>query len=176
LSFLNENGIYSNKDYWNDDDISFELVENSVEERSRAFVKVEDGCNNGCSYCVIRSLRGTKIRSKPVEVVLKEIERLISKKHREIVITGLNLGKYGIDTGDNLVTLLSKVLKLHGDFRIRLSSINPEDLNDELIEVIRNENRICNHLHIPIQSGSNSVLRRMGRTYDAEQFMEMLIN
>jgi len=172
LSFLNENGIYSNKDYWNDDDISFELVENSVEERSRAFVKVEDGCNNGCSYCVIRTLRGTRIRSKPVEVVLKEIERLISKKHREIVITGLNLGKYGIDTGDNLVTLLSKVLKLHGDFRIRLSSINPEDLNDELIEVIRNENRICNHLHIPIQSGSNSVLRRMGRTYDAEQFME----
>jgi len=79
LSFINKVGGYFNSRYWEEDDISFEIVENSVTERSRAFVKVEDGCNNGCTYCVIRSLRGTKIRSKPLEVVVKEIEKLVRK-------------------------------------------------------------------------------------------------
>jgi threonylcarbamoyladenosine tRNA methylthiotransferase MtaB len=171
LSFINEVGGYFNSRYWEEDDISFEIVENSVTERSRAFVKVEDGCNNGCTYCVIRFLRGTKIRSKPLEVVVKEIEKLVSKRHREIVITGLNLGKYGADLGLNLAQLLRTIAKLEGDFRIRLSSINPEDLTDELIEVIAQEERICNHLHIPAQSGSTSVLRRMGRKYTADYFI-----
>ncbi len=171
LNFLNDFGEYYDLNYWKEDDISFEFVENSVTERSRAFVKVEDGCNNGCTYCVIRTLRGTKIRSKPVEVVIKEIEKLVSKKHKEIVITGLNLGKYGLDNGSSLAKLLIKLTKINGEFRIRLSSINPEDLTDELIEIIKNEDRICNHLHIPAQSGSSSVLRRMGRNYTAEYFL-----
>jgi len=171
LNFLNEIGEYFDTKYWEEDDISFEIVENSVTERSRAFVKVEDGCNNGCTYCVIRTLRGTRIRSKPMEVVIKEIEKLVSKRHKEIVITGLNLGKYGTDTGFTLAHLLSEIAKLDGEFRIRLSSINPEDLTDELIEAIKNEERICNHLHIPAQSGSTSVLRRMGRNYTAEDFI-----
>ncbi|HOQ39721.1 MAG TPA: tRNA (N(6)-L-threonylcarbamoyladenosine(37)-C(2))-methylthiotransferase MtaB [Fervidobacterium sp.] len=176
LSFLDESGVHADSDYWKEDNISFELVENSVEDRSRAFVKVEDGCNNGCTYCVIRSLRGTRIRSKPEEVVLKEIERLVAKKHREIVITGLNLGKYGIDMEGkgNLASLLMKILKMRGDFRIRLSSINPEDLTDELIKIIGNEERICSHLHIPLQSGSTTVLKRMGRNYSVEEFMEKI--
>ncbi|AMW32764.1 threonylcarbamoyladenosine tRNA methylthiotransferase MtaB [Fervidobacterium changbaicum] len=172
LNFINEVGGYFNSRYWEEDDISFEIVENSVTERSRAFVKVEDGCNNGCTYCVIRSLRGTRIRSKPIEVVVKEIEKLVSKRHKEIVITGLNLGKYGVDLGVNLAELLQKIASIEGDFRIRLSSINPEDLTDELIKVITQEERICNHLHIPAQSGSTSVLRRMGRNYSAEYFIE----
>lgn len=172
LNFINEVGGYFNSRYWEEDNISFEIVENSVTERSRAFVKVEDGCNNGCTYCVIRSLRGTRIRSKPIEVVVKEIEKLVSKRHKEIVITGLNLGKYGVDLGVNLAELLQKIASIEGDFRIRLSSINPEDLTDELIKVITQEERICNHLHIPAQSGSTSVLRRMGRNYSAEYFIE----
>ncbi|MEJ5258499.1 MAG: tRNA (N(6)-L-threonylcarbamoyladenosine(37)-C(2))-methylthiotransferase MtaB [Fervidobacterium sp.] len=172
LKYLSDTGTYFNIGYWEEDDISFEIVENSVTERSRAFIKVEDGCDNSCTYCVIRSLRGTKTRSKPIEVVVKEVQKLVNKKHREIVITGLNLGKYGKDLGTNLAELLRNLSKIDGEFRIRLSSINPEDITDELIDVIKSEERICNHLHIPIQSGSSTVLRRMGRGYTAEQFVE----
>lgn len=174
LKFLNEKGVYSNIDYWKEDDISFEMVKDSVAERSRAFVKVEDGCNNGCTYCVIRSLRGTRIRSKPIEVVIKEIEQLVAKKHKEVVITGLNLGKYGNDTGTTLAELLKEISKINGEFRIRLSSINPEDIDDRLISVILESDKICNHLHIPLQSGSTSVLKRMGRNYTSEQFLEII--
>ncbi|MCX7654501.1 MAG: tRNA (N(6)-L-threonylcarbamoyladenosine(37)-C(2))-methylthiotransferase MtaB [Fervidobacterium sp.] len=174
LKFLHENGIYSNNEYWKEDDISFEIVKDSVAERSRAFVKVEDGCNNGCTYCIIRTLRGTKIRSKPTEVVIKEIEQLVTKKHKEIVITGLNLGKYGYDTGTSLSQLLRQVSKINGEFRIRLSSINPEDIDDLLISVILESDKICNHLHIPLQSGSTSVLKRMGRNYTSEYFLNIV--
>ncbi|HOJ93966.1 tRNA (N(6)-L-threonylcarbamoyladenosine(37)-C(2))-methylthiotransferase MtaB [Fervidobacterium sp. 2310opik-2] len=174
VKFLNENGIYSKIDYWREDDISYEMVKDSIAERSRAFIKVEDGCNNGCTYCVIRSLRGTRIRSKPIEVVIKEAEQLITKKHKELVITGLNLGKYGKDIGTNLAKLLNEVSKINGDFRIRLSSINPEDLDDELINIILENDKICNHLHIPIQSGSTSVLKRMGRNYTADYLLGLV--
>lgn len=174
LKFLNENGIYSNIDYWKEDDISFEMVKDSVAERSRAFVKVEDGCNNGCTYCVIRSLRGTRIRSKPIEVVIKEVEQLVTKKHKEVVITGLNLGKYGNDIGTTLAELLEEISKISGEFRIRLSSINPEDIDDKLISVILESDKICNHLHIPLQSGSTTVLRRMGRNYTSDQFLDII--
>uniref|UniRef100_A0A7C5VKT6 tRNA (N(6)-L-threonylcarbamoyladenosine(37)-C(2))-methylthiotransferase MtaB n=1 Tax=Fervidobacterium thailandense TaxID=1008305 RepID=A0A7C5VKT6_9BACT len=173
LSFLQENGIYASQNYWVEDDISYEIINNSVLERSRAFVKVEDGCNNGCTYCVIRSLRGTKIRSKPIEVAITEIEKLVQKKHREIVLTGLNLGKYGRDINVSLTDLLSEIVKIKGEFRIRLSSINPEDVTDELIELINNTDKICNHLHIPIQSGSDAVLRRMGRNYSTHDLMRL---
>ncbi|MGC8820379.1 MAG: tRNA (N(6)-L-threonylcarbamoyladenosine(37)-C(2))-methylthiotransferase MtaB [Fervidobacterium sp.] len=174
VNFLMENGIYSSTSYWEEDDISYEIVNDSVAERSRAFVKVEDGCNNGCTYCVIRSLRGTKIRSKPIEVVIKEVEQLINKKHKEVVITGLNLGKYGSDTGTNLSKLLNELSKIKGDFRIRLSSINPDDLTDELIHVITESDKICNHLHIPIQSGSTTVLKRMGRNYTVDYILDLV--
>ncbi len=174
VKFLNESGIYSKIDYWREDDISYEMVKDSIAERSRAFIKVEDGCNNGCTYCVIRSLRGTRIRSKPIEVVVKEAEQLITKKHKELVITGLNLGKYGNDIGTNLAKLLNEVSKINGDFRIRLSSINPEDLDEELINIIFENDKICNHLHIPIQSGSTSVLKRMGRNYTADYLLSLV--
>lgn len=174
IKFLNENGVYSNIDYWKEDDISFEMVKDSVAERSRAFVKVEDGCNNGCTYCVIRSLRGTRIRSKPIEVVIKEVEQLVAKKHKEVVITGLNLGKYGNDIGTTLAELLEEISKINGEFRIRLSSINPEDIDDKLISVILESDKICNHLHIPLQSGSTTVLRRMGRNYTSDQFLDII--
>ncbi len=174
LNFLNGNGVYSNIDYWKEDDISFEMVKDSVAERSRAFVKVEDGCNNGCTYCVIRSLRGTRIRSKPIEVVIKEVEQLVAKKHKEVVITGLNLGKYGNDIGTTLAELLEEISKINGEFRIRLSSINPEDIDDKLISVILESDKICNHLHIPLQSGSTTVLRRMGRNYTSDQFLDII--
>lgn len=174
VNFLNKNGIFSSTEYWKEDDISFEMVSDSVAERTRAFVKVEDGCNNGCTYCVIRTLRGTKIRSKPIEVVLKEVKQLVSKKHREIVITGLNLGKYGNDIGSNLSELLEDVSNIPGDFRIRLSSINPEDIDDRLIATILKSDKICNHLHIPLQSGSTKILKKMGRNYTAEEFLDVV--
>ncbi|MFN6991620.1 MAG: tRNA (N(6)-L-threonylcarbamoyladenosine(37)-C(2))-methylthiotransferase MtaB [Fervidobacterium sp.] len=174
VNFLNQNGIFSNPEYWKEDDISFEIVSDSVAERTRAFVKVEDGCNNGCTYCVIRTLRGTKIRSKPKEVVVKEVEQLVSKNHKEIVITGLNLGKYGKDIDSNLSELLEAVSLISGDFRIRLSSINPEDIDDRLIKTILENEKICNHLHIPLQSGSNAVLRKMGRNYTAKDFLDVV--
>lgn len=174
LNFLNTTGLHAKADYWTEDDISYELVQSSVFERSRAFVKVEDGCNNGCTYCVLRELRGTRVRSKPVETVLIEIDRLVQRRHREIVLTGLNLGKYGTDLDVSLTELLKKIESIDGEFRIRLSSINPEDVTDTLIEFIKSSPRICNHLHIPIQSGSNEVLRRMGRKYDVEKLRRIV--
>lgn len=174
--YIDKTGIFTDKKYWLNDEIDGEIITSSLAERTRAFVKVEDGCDNVCTYCAIRFARGMKIRSKPVDAVENEVIRLVKKDYREIVITGLNLGKYGLGKSYDLSYLLKKLSKIKGDFRIRLSSINPEDINDDLIDVIVNEEKICNHLHIPLQSGSNKVLDKMKRGYDQKNILKLLKN
>lgn len=157
----------------NEEAVLTEKVKGSIEERTRAYIKVEDGCDRSCTYCAIKLARGTRIRSKPLDLVVDEFKELIKRGYKEIVITGVNVGRYGIDIKENLVSLLKKLLKLEGDYRIRLSSMNVEDVSDDLIDLFQNE-KLCPHLHLSLQSGSNKILKLMGRKYSAEQYLRIV--
>ncbi len=131
---------------------------------TRAFVKIEDGCNNFCSYCIIPYTRGT-IRSKDYNKILEEVKTLVNNKHQEIVLTGIHTGAYNFE-GHNLSDLLNDLAKIPDLKRIRLSSIEITELNDDFLNTLKNNPKICNHLHIPLQSGSDKILKIMNRKYD----------
>ena len=156
------------------DGLVYERVKGSFEERTRAYIKVEDGCDNACTYCVIRLARGRKVRSKPVEVFLQEFLEMLEEGYKEIVITGVNLGKYGKDMGLKLADLLRETERYDGDYRIRLSSINVEDIDEDFLEAFSRNPRLCHHLHISLQSGSDKVLKRMGRRYSVSDFLRIV--
>ncbi len=141
--------------------------------RTRAFVKVQDGCNNYCSYCVIPYVRG-RIRNKDIEVAVEEINNLVTNGFKEIVLTGIHTGSYGTGTDYNLVTLIKKISLIEGLERIRISSIDITEINDEFLEELKNNPKICDHLHVPIQNGSDNVLKMMNRKYNVEQYIEMI--
>lgn len=148
----------------------------SHHERTRAFVKVQDGCQSYCTYCIVPYTRGP-VRSKDPGLVVQEFKQLIDMGYREIVLTGIHTGQYGKSlpgwTLDRLVeTILESVA---GEYRIRLSSIELGEISDRLIELMRDEPRLCRHLHIPLQSGSDSVLRRMGRRYTREEYCRRVL-
>ncbi|KAF2959697.1 tRNA (N(6)-L-threonylcarbamoyladenosine(37)-C(2))-methylthiotransferase MtaB [Thermotoga sp. 38H-to] len=152
----------------------YEKVKGSFEDRTRSYIKVEDGCDNTCTYCAIRLARGTRIRSKPLEIFKDEFVEMVAKGYKEIVITGVNLGKYGKDMGSSLAELLKSIEKIPGDYRVRLSSINVEDINDEIVEAFKRNPRLCPHLHISVQNGSDDVLKKMGRKYRISDFMRVV--
>lgn len=148
--------------------------------RQRAYVKVQDGCVLNCTFCIIPSVR-PGLNSRPVEHLIDEVQRLIDHGHREIVLTGIHLGHYGIERNRDLPKsqwtrlshLLERLTALDGEFRIRLSSIEATEVTRELIAVMAaNPQRICPHLHISMQSGSESVLRRMRRRWGAQRFLD----
>ena len=141
--------------------------------RTRAFVKVQDGCENFCSYCLIPLVRG-KCRSKDLDVCIDEIKCLVNKGYKEIVLTGIHTGNYGVDINTNFATLLKEIVKIEGLERLRISSIEATELTDEVLEVIKNNDKIVNHFHVPIQSGSNKVLKLMNRKYDIELFIDKI--
>ncbi len=161
------------KAYWLKDG-EMEFVASGYGEMSRAYVKVEDGCDRACTYCAIKLARGTRIRSKPVEEVVREVEGLVEKGYGEIVITGINLGRYGVDSGESLTDLVGRLNSIPGNFRIRLSSMNPEDMNDEVIGMFERLERLVPHLHLSLQSGSDRILRRMGRGYTSREYIEIV--
>lgn len=136
---------------------------------TRAFIKIQDGCNNFCSYCVIPFLRGN-IRSKDFDKVIEETDILSRNGHKEIVLTGIHTGTYGYGTEHDLVDLIEEMSKIDQVERIRISSIEVTELNDKFIELLRNNKKVCDHLHIPLQSGSDNVLKAMNRKYDKEYF------
>ena len=140
--------------------------------KTRAFVKIQDGCNNFCTYCIIPYVRGD-VRSKDKALVLKEIENLVSIGHKEIVLTGIHTGNYS-DNGYDFANLLTDIVKINNLERLRISSIEITELNDNVLEVIKNNNIIVDHLHIPLQSGSDSVLKRMNRKYDKAYFIDKI--
>lgn len=145
-------------------------------QRSRAFIKIADGCQNFCSYCIIPYARGP-VKSKKAEDVIAEINQLQSIGYREIVLTGINIGFYGHDLPGTmgLTELLARILRETGDgYRLRLGSLNPLEIKPELLEMVNQETRLCRHLHIPLQSGSDSVLQRMGRAYNGVFFAGLL--
>ncbi len=143
-------------------------------ERHRAFLKVQDGCDFHCTYCVIPSLRGPS-RSRPLEEVLAEAESLVRGGTREIVLTGVCLGDWK-EEGEGLEKLVRGLLALEGSFRLRLSSLEPERVTPSFLETLAEagRGRVCPHLHLPLQSGSDRVLKRMGRRYRREDFLSIL--
>ena len=173
VEFLKENGIFVDKAYWLRDG-EIERVKAGYGDMSRAYVKVEDGCDRSCTYCAIRFARGTRIRSKPIGMVTEEVRKLVDNGYREIVITGINLGRYGVDTGERLYDLVKAISDIEGDFRIRLSSMNPEDVDESVISMFRDFERLVPHLHLSLQSGSDRILRMMGRMYTTGDFLKIV--
>jgi threonylcarbamoyladenosine tRNA methylthiotransferase MtaB len=144
-------------------------------ERTRASLKVEEGCNQYCSYCIIPYARGT-VRSMQPEQVLVEFRTLLAAGYKEIVLSGIHLGAYGQERGINLNTIIAKLARIEGEFRIRLGSIEPTDFTDELLGTILNHPKVCQYLHIPLQSGSDRILQRMNRGYNLEYYSRLLDN
>ena len=142
---------------------------NEFPGRTRAFVKIQDGCENFCSYCIIPFVRG-KCRSKDPDTVIKEITDLVNNGYKEVVLTGIHTGNYGVDLDINFAELLGRIVKIKGLERLRISSIEITELTDEVLQVIKENPVIVNHLHIPLQAGSNHVLRMMNRKYDLKYF------
>ena len=142
--------------------------------KTRAFVKIEDGCENYCSYCIIPYARG-KVRSKKPEIVIREIKNLIDDGHKEIVLTGIHTGHYGSDLeGFSFSKLLREIEKIEGLERLRISSIEITELDDEFMNVLNSSKILVDHMHIPIQSGSNEILKLMNRKYDKEYFIDKI--
>lgn len=149
----------------------------TLREMSRAYIKIQDGCNNFCSYCKIPFGRG-KSRSRSLESICQEIEVLTKEGFKEFIIIGINLGAYGedLDSDINLETLLETVVKLEGVERVRIGSMYPDKISDRFIEIMReNSNKLMPHLHISLQSCDNTVLERMRRNYGAELIQERLL-
>jgi len=155
------------------DDIPFEDMEVSfLEGKTRAFVKIQDGCENYCSYCIIPYTRGG-VRSKNKGLVIDEITKLVNNGYLEIVLTGIHTGHYGFDDY-SFADLLNDVSKIEGLKRLRISSIEITELNDQVLNVLRTNNIIVDHLHIPLQSGSDEILKLMNRKYDKKYFMDKI--
>jgi len=136
-------------------------------DHSRAFLKIEDGCENFCAYCIIPFARG-KVRSKEISAVLSEVESLTLGGYNELVLTGINMSAYGKDTGSTFLELLKKIGEQGLAKRVRISSVDPNLLTDEFIEEFAKMDFLCPHLHLSLQSGCNSTLERMGRKYTTE--------
>ena len=151
---------------------TFETMKLNNFNRTRAFVKIQDGCNNYCTYCVIPYTRGN-LRSKDHNEVIDEIKNLIKNNHKEIVLTGIHTGNYG-DTNYGFAELLNDLVKIEGLERLRISSIEITELNNKVLDVIEKSNILVDHMHIPLQSGSDTVLKRMNRKYDKEYFINKI--
>lgn len=137
--------------------------------RTRAFVKVQDGCENFCSYCIIPFVRG-KCRSKALDKVVSEITDLTNNGYQEVVLTGIHTGNYGVDLNTNFAKLLKELVKIEKLKRLRISSIEITELTDEVLEVIKDNKVIVDHMHIPLQAGSDEILKLMNRKYDLNYF------
>ena len=156
--------------YDNFDDTFEDMFITNMTSHTRAFVKIQDGCENFCSYCIIPYTRGN-VRSKSKEDVLREIKTLINNGHKEIVLTGIHTGHYGEDNENyKFPDLLKDILKIKGLERLRISSIEITELNDEFLEVLKNNPVLVDHMHIPLQSGSEEILKAMNRKYDMKYY------
>lgn len=140
--------------------------------RTRPLVKIQDGCDNACTYCIVHVLRGPQ-RSRPRAEILDEVSELVQQGYREVVLTGVHVGAYGRDIGDNLVSLVRAILERASPERLRLSSIEPWDLTPDFFTLWQDP-RLCRHLHLPLQSGCDATLRLMNRRYTTTQFADLV--
>ncbi len=146
-----------------------ELFVSKTAEHTRAFIKVQDGCNQFCSYCIIPYARG-RVRSRKLENVVEEVKRLASNGFKEIVLTGIHLSSYGVDCDDNLLNLIKKVHEIDGIERIRLGSLEPRLITEEFVKEISGLKKVCPHFHLSLQSGCDETLKRMNRKYTTEEY------
>lgn len=141
--------------------------------KTRAFLKIQDGCNYICSFCIIPFSRG-RSRTISLDTALEQAQKLISQGFKEIVLTGVNIGEYEKSSGEKLATLVSKLGQLPGLERLRLSSVEPNTLSDELLEVLQQTPSFCPHFHIPLQSGDDAILKSMRRKYDIAYYQNLV--
>ena len=152
--------------------VEFEDMQLNNFDKTRAFIKIQDGCNNFCSYCIIPYTRGN-VRSKKKEDVINEIKNLINYGHKEIVLTGIHTGNYH-DLDYDFADLLNDIVKIPNLKRLRISSIEITEINDRVMDVIKNNDILVDHMHIPLQSGSNTILDLMNRKYDITYFINKI--
>ncbi len=146
----------------------------AMESRNRAFVKIEEGCDRFCSYCIIPFARG-KVRSRSEESVLDEVKSLVGKGYGEIVLTGINTALYGKERGGlEIADLLKEIDGIPGDFRVRLSSLEPTVIDADYIKKLLECKKLCHHIHLSVQSGSDKVLREMNRKYDRKDYLNIV--
>ena len=141
-----------------------------------AWVNINYGCNNFCTYCIVPYVRGRE-RSRDMNSIVSECEKLIKDGYKEITLLGQNVNSYGNDVPDenvNFANLLREVAKIDGKFRIRFMTSHPKDLTEDVVKAIRDNDKICNNIHLPIQSGSNSVLKNMNRRYTREHYLGLI--
>ena len=150
-----------------------ELPVERFETHTRAFIKVEDGCNRQCAYCVIPRARGP-VRSRAEASILNELHQLAAAGYREVVLSAISLPSYGLDTGTNLVELVEKCAQVEGIERIRLGSLDPDMLTPEFITRLAAVDKLCPQFHLSLQSGCTATLRRMRRVYTAEQYAQVV--
>lgn len=141
-----------------------------------AWVNINYGCNNFCTYCIVPYVRGRE-RSRDMKSIISECEKLINDGYKEITLLGQNVNSYGNDVPDenvNFANLLREVAKIDGKFRIRFMTSHPKDLTEDVVKAIRDNDKICNNIHLPIQAGSNSVLKNMNRRYTRERYLGLI--
>ncbi len=143
--------------------------------RTRAYLRIQDGCNNFCSYCIVPYSRG-RSRSLPMAAVFDQVDAFTREGYREMVITGINVGKYGLDLDEkqDIYTLLETLCRQYPEMRIRLSSVEPTEVNERLLEIMTSHHNFMPHLHIPLQSGDDRILARMNRHYTVEVFVDVI--
>lgn len=162
------------KRIYNLDNVSFEdMYISFFNSHTRAFVKIQDGCDAFCSYCIIPYARGP-IRSKDPKTVIKEITSLVENGYKEIILTGIHTGKYGKDINYTFEQLLKDIIKIKNLYRIRISSIEINELTDPILNLIKDNQVIAKHLHIPLQSGSDKILKLMDRKYDLKFYKDRI--
>lgn len=159
-------------DVKNINDTSFEDMQLNNFDKTRAYIKIEDGCENYCTYCIIPYARG-KVRCKDKDVIFEEAKSLIKNGHQEIVLTGIHTGHYYLKDY-NFSDLLDDLIKTDGLKRIRISSIEINEISDEVLEVFNKSEILVDHIHIPLQSGSDSILKAMNRKYDKKHFNDRI--
>ena len=152
-----------------------QLSISSTAEHVRAYIKVQDGCNQFCTYCIIPFARG-RVRSRKIEEVLSEVETLAAKGYKEVVLTGIHLSSYGVDfpkeERESLLSLIQAVSRVEGISRIRLGSLEPRIITEEFLEGIVKTGKVCPHFHLSLQSGCNKTLKNMNRRYSAQEYAE----
>lgn len=148
-----------------------------IDGRKRAYIKIQDGCDRYCTYCIIAHVRG-RVRSKEADNIYEEAKELVENGYREIVLTGINTALYGKDfhrgIGKSMADVINKIATIPEDFRVRIGSLEPTVVNKEYINLIKNLPKLCHHAHLSVQSGSNNVLRAMGRNYTREEYIDIV--
>ena len=139
---------------------------------ARATIKIQDGCNYKCSFCIIPEARG-RSRSLPLETVLKQVEQAHQQGFKEVVLTGIHLAHYGWDQNTDLAKLLEAIFKIKNGPRVRVSTLDPFEIPDNLIDLVKSESRLCPHFHIALQSGNDEILKKMRRLYKSEEFSDV---